>query len=67
MAKAPSTDTQLRTTRALLRGVEAELARTRQQATDYRIRATKAEQECAEWKQRFDTLLSITEKKARTA
>lgn len=63
MARPPSPETQLRTTRALIRGLEKELARARQQVTDYRARATKAEQESAEWKRRFDILLQRDEQK----
>lgn len=57
MAKQPSVETQLRTARADLRRTQAELHRANLAANEYRIRATKAEQEAAEWKSRFDKLL----------
>jgi hypothetical protein len=60
MAKAPSVETQLRTARADIRRLTFELARANQQATAYRTRATQAEQDAAQWKQRFDILLVIT-------
>jgi hypothetical protein len=57
MAKAPSIETQLKTARAELRKFHINLLREQQQVAHYRARATKAEQEVAEWKQRFDILL----------
>lgn len=62
MPKAPSEATQLRTTKALLKGLERELQQARQTCADYRGRATKAEQEVAEWKARFDQLLKVAGK-----
>ena len=57
MAKAPSTETQLRTARADIRRLTVEVARANQQAAAYRTRATQAEREVGQWKQRFDILL----------
>jgi hypothetical protein len=57
MPRQPSIETQLRTARADIRRLTVEVARAEQQATGYRARATKAEQEASEWKQRFDILL----------
>jgi hypothetical protein len=63
MAREPSTETKLRTAKADIRRLYIELARANQAASEYRARATKAEQEAAEWKQRFDVLLRRDEKK----
>lgn len=60
MARQPSPETQLRTARADIRRLTVELARAEQQAAAYRARATQAEQEAAQWKNRFDILLVIT-------
>jgi molecular chaperone GrpE (heat shock protein) len=43
--------------------VRAELNKLRTEVDAYRARATKAEQECAEWKARFDVLLRREEPK----
>jgi phage shock protein A len=59
MPRAPSEATQLRTTKALIKGLERELHQARQACADYRARATKAEQDVAEWKARFDQLLKV--------
>jgi hypothetical protein len=63
MAKSPSVETQLRTAKADIRRLHIELNRAAQSVSDYRSRATKAEQEAAEWKQRFDLLLRRDEQK----
>lgn len=52
MAREPSTETQLKSARAELRKLRIDLLREQQQVAHYRARATKAEQEAAEWKQR---------------
>ena len=62
MAKAPSLETQLRTARADLRRVTLERNDAVKQCSLYRARATKAEQEVSEWKQRFDVLLRRDER-----
>lgn len=62
MSKAPSLATQLRTANRALKESAAALDRAQAKLTEYRARATKAEQECAEWKRRFDLLLERTPK-----
>lgn len=59
MPQKPSAETQLRTARRLLRDATIELATARKQRDEYRARATKAEQEAAEWRKRFDRLLEV--------
>jgi FtsZ-binding cell division protein ZapB len=58
MSKLPSDATQLRNLKADIK----KLAEAHQVLHDvkenFRIRATKAEHECAEWKNRFDVLVS---------
>ena len=60
MPRQPSTETQLRTAKADIRRLNIELQRAQQQVSAYRERATKAEQDAAQWKHRFDILLVIT-------
>jgi multidrug resistance efflux pump len=57
MAKAPSTETQLRTAKRRIAELEREVSGLSAQYATMRGRATKAEQEAAEWKARFDVLL----------
>ena len=57
MAKAPSDATRLRTTQRELRDNYTLLTNARNERDHYRARATKAEQEVAEWRARFDALL----------
>lgn len=60
MGRVPSTETQLRN---LKRELSREIDRANGFARDrdaYRARATRAEQEVAEWKNRFDALLMRT-------
>lgn len=57
MSKLPSEATQIRTLRRELREIDSARLHALQEAKEYRVRATKAEQECAEWKARFDLLL----------
>jgi hypothetical protein len=64
MSRLPSPETQLRTMRALLKRTQSDLATAKQQASEYRARATKAEQDATEWKQRFDILLRREERQA---
>lgn len=47
----------LASSRRELNKCREDLARLKITAEQYRVRATKAEQEVAEWKQRFDALL----------
>lgn len=56
--RAPSEATQLRNARSELKTLQALLAQVTSERDAYRARATKAEQEAKEWKQRFDLLLS---------
>ena len=58
MSKAPSAETQLRSAKKELKRVVDERNAAIAQREVYRARATKAEQEVAEWKRRFDTLLA---------
>ena len=59
MPRAASEATQLRAAKADIRRLTVERGRAEQQAAAYRARATKAEQEVAEWKKRFDALLKV--------
>lgn len=59
MARKPSAETELRTVKRLLAERTKELAFVTNNREHYRIRATKAEQEVAEWKRRFDELLRL--------
>lgn len=58
MAKAPSPETQIRNLKRQLKAMTADMAEYRLQARVYEGRLTKAQQECAEWKKRFDALLA---------
>lgn len=58
MSRAPSDATMLRSARKEIRDLERQIAGTIKDREAYRVRATKAEQECAEWKRRFDLLLA---------
>jgi len=58
MSKPPSDKTLLRSAIADARRYYDELLKIRGELAQFRARATKAEQECAEWKARFDKLLS---------
>ena len=60
MPREASTETKLRTARANIKELQRALSEAEKQRTAYRERATKAEQEAAEWKRRFDILLLIT-------
>lgn len=59
MSKLPSPETQLRTERRENKALREQLHAARSDCAAYRTRATKAEQEGAEWKRRFDALLKI--------
>jgi hypothetical protein len=58
--RKPSAETQLRLTRRELKASMVDRLNLTNEVSGYRRRATKAEQECAEWKARFDLLLSRT-------
>ena len=62
MPRMPSAETTLIATRARLKQSQVECSRAMAQCEAYRVRATKAEQEVAEWKRRFDLLLTKAEK-----
>jgi outer membrane murein-binding lipoprotein Lpp len=64
MSKAPSEATQIRTLKARLAEAEKDRSALARERDAYRVRATKAEQECAEWRERFDILLRRDGKKA---
>jgi hypothetical protein len=57
VSKAPSDVTLLRTIRAEYKRLHTEFSQLQRVCNSYRSRATKAEQEAAEWKVRFDILL----------
>lgn len=57
MSKPRSVETELRRTKEALRVRSLELSRSLLNSIAYRNRATIAEQEVAEWRQRFDILL----------
>lgn len=58
MARTRSAETQLRSVTRELKNVRENHRRMMGERDAYRIRSTKAEQEAAEWKARFDLLLS---------
>jgi len=64
VARVRSAETELRHTTAELRKLNQQLADAIQQRDTFRGRATKAEQESAEWKRRFDLLLEKSERVA---
>ena len=57
MSKVPSDATLLRAAKRDIATLTIALDLARKGCTEYRTRASKAEQECAEWKARFDLLL----------
>lgn len=57
MSRKPSETTQLKTAKRELKETKEALGRMQELANNYYGRATKAEQEVAEWRARFDTLL----------
>jgi hypothetical protein len=59
MSKAPSEKTLLKRERSLNVSLTKQLNTARIECGSYRVRATKAEQEVAEWKARFDELLKF--------
>lgn len=60
MSKSPSEKTQLATARRELKRALQRLQAANASVHEYRTRATRAEQELAEWKARFDKLLERT-------
>ncbi len=63
MSRLPSEATQLRNAKTEIRKLEAHVKSLAEALGAYRARATKAEQEVAEWKTRFDLLLRREETK----
>lgn len=61
MSRKPSEATQLATAKRELKRLGVELAQYRSELLKYRTRATQAEQQTAEWKERFDKLLEFRE------
>lgn len=57
MPREPSDATQIRNLKARCQVLESSFNSAIRQRDLYRMRATKAEQEVAEWKARFDALL----------
>lgn len=57
MSRMPSEATQLRTAKSEIRSLEKALDQSRALTRELNARATKAEKESAEWKERFDILL----------
>jgi FtsZ-binding cell division protein ZapB len=57
MSRVPSLETRFKTVRRMNTGLQKELNTARIAAEAYRARATKAEQEAADWRKRFDALL----------
>jgi len=57
VSKLPSEATQIRTLKRQLAQAQSESASHAISSVQYRQRATKAEQEAKEWKDRFDLLL----------
>ena len=62
MSRKPSVETELRTVRAEFKRYRAAYDERIRDCTAFRLRAIKAEEECAEWKRRFDLLLDRTPK-----
>lgn len=58
--RKPSAETEVRSLRRELAEVKALSAQRGIEANTFRSRATRAEQEVAEWKRRFDALLART-------
>ena len=58
MSKPPSAETQLRHLRREFKELAEEMKQVKIEVTQYRGRSQRAENEAAEWKRRFDTLLA---------
>jgi uridine kinase len=57
VSREPSIETQLKSARRMYRDAQKQVSDLQALVREYRARATKAEQECADWKRRFDELL----------
>lgn len=62
MGRVASPETQLRAANKRIRELDKLLLDMRESRDQYRARSTRAEQETAEWKFRFDRLLERTPK-----
>jgi hypothetical protein len=59
MSRPPSAETQLRHLKRDHTKVTTDLADALTRCSEYRQRASKAEKEAAEWRQRFDLMLAF--------
>jgi phage-related tail protein len=59
VGREPSEKTQIANLRRELKLLAKDFRVAKDSLTEYRIRATRAEQELAEWKRRFDELLKL--------
>lgn len=66
MGRMPSEKTLLATERRMTRDLRKELSTIVASHAFYRDRCTKLEQECADWKRRFDLLLARTPEQSRS-
>ncbi len=66
MSKKRSPATELRSLRSELKRWRTGYDERVKDCTAFMMRATKAEQECAEWKRRFDLLLARTPEAPKT-
>lgn len=57
MSRKPSAETELRNVKRELKRAREACADMRAELDGFRARATRAEQEAAEWRRRFDLLL----------
>jgi hypothetical protein len=60
MSRKPTPETELKTVKRELRQSQEDAAKWLRDANTYRARAMQAEQECADWRKRFDLLLART-------
>lgn len=67
MSRVPSAETQLKCLRREHKRLSDALTEAQRELTAYRGRASKAEAETAEWKKRFDILLSREPKPLESA
>ena len=61
MSKSPSLETQVKNLRRELKHAKAKISLLDGQIDSYRLYLAKAEQETAEWRRRFDSLLKRDE------
>ncbi len=58
MSRPPSDKTRLKQCRSEILDLKRTLSGVYRERDEYRARATKAEQACADWQRRFDLLLT---------